>query len=122
MWIITPLTVWNLQQKPFVDREKEWLEIMKLNSGKGKEETYKEGSGVLVEHLQSAYPSFTFPYCFTMNIFPWILAESLILFTFPWKGKILDLFAGGYVRHIVAGLMGCVYHGCEIRRSKQTST
>lgn len=49
------------------------------------------------------------------SIFDPVLCELAYLWFSPPDGVVLDPFAGGSVRGIVAGMMGREYYGCELR-------
>lgn len=55
------------------------------------------------------------------SIFDPSLCEVLYYWFCPPKGKILDPFAGGSVRGIVAAYLGYTYHGIDIRREQVES-
>lgn len=49
------------------------------------------------------------------SIFDPVLCELVYLWWCPEGGQIVDPFAGGSVRGIVAGSLGCKYWGCDLR-------
>ncbi len=58
-------------------------------------------------------------YTATHSVFPAPLMEMIVLrYGGPVGGKILDAFAGGAVRGVVAAAMGHQYHGVEIRQEQ----
>ena len=52
------------------------------------------------------------------SVFDPVVAELAYLWFCPSKGKVLDPFAGGSVRGIVAGKMGLTYQGVELREEQ----
>jgi DNA modification methylase len=54
------------------------------------------------------------------SIFDPVLCESMYRWFSPAGGQIVDPFAGGSVRGIVAGAMGRDYWGCDLRREQVT--
>ena len=52
------------------------------------------------------------------SIFDPVLCEALYLWFCPPEGRVLDPFAGGSVRGIVAGRLGLEYVGIELRRGQ----
>jgi hypothetical protein len=58
-------------------------------------------------------------YTGTNSVFPAPLVEWILLrYGGPQGGKVLDAFAGGPPRAVIASLMGYQYHGVEIRQSQ----
>ncbi|HXR84316.1 MAG TPA: hypothetical protein VN722_08410 [Hanamia sp.] len=52
------------------------------------------------------------------SVFDPVLTEICYRWFCPEKGTILDPFAGGSVRGIVAGILGCPYYGIDLREDQ----
>lgn len=55
------------------------------------------------------------------SIFDPVLCECLYRWFCPEGGQVIDPFAGGSVRGIIAGMLGRKYWGCELRREQVES-
>lgn len=104
-WWLTTTTIWNTDEL-IRRRVRDWK---RLTGETGHTGTRNE---VFRADHDSVYTS-------THSVFPAPLVEWIILrYGGPTGGKILDAFAGGPPRAMVASIMGMVYHGVEIRQEQ----
>lgn len=105
-FLAPPFSVLDTRQGYWQDRKKQWVNIG-INSELGRED------GLLGEGLSKMGKIST-----NTSIFDPVLCELMYgWFNIP-NGSILDPFAGGSVRGIVAGVTGHQYTGCELRKEQ----
>ncbi len=104
-----PFSVLNAREGWWQDRKREWLGLgIKSEVGRGAAcnadiKTFKgKSSGSKVVNDQT-------------SIFDPVLCELSYSWFCPTGGQILDPFAGGSVRGVVAGRLGFNYLGCDLR-------
>lgn len=97
-FIYPPFTVLNAHGGEWRRRKNAWLRLG-IKSGAGR------GEGLLSEG--GAYGSAT-------SIFDPVLAELIYTWWCPIGGAVLDPFAGGSVRGVVAASLGLHYWGCDL--------
>ena len=108
-FVVPPFSVLDARQGYWRDRKRAWLD-MGLRSG--------EGRGKVQDHLASAYKAQTgkeAPTWVTTSVFDPVLCEIAIRWFSPPGGEVLDPFAGGAVRGVVAAALGRPYTGVDIR-------
>ncbi|WP_299373127.1 hypothetical protein [uncultured Kiloniella sp.] len=115
-----PFSVMDARAGWWQSRKKEWIEIG-LRSEEGRKPTipslesiYKIKAG---QAKQSVHGD-TMPSWATTSIFDPVLCEILYRWFCPKGGHILDPFAGGSVRGIVASKLGHRYTGFDIRQEQ----
>lgn len=105
-FLAPPFSVLDTRQGYWQDRKKQWLSIG-MQSELGRED------GLLGDGLSKMGKIST-----NTSIFDPVLCELMYgWFNIP-NGSILDPFAGGSVRGIVAGITGNSYTGCELRKEQ----
>lgn len=136
-FIIPPFSVLDTKLGNWQDRKRAWLELgIKSDDGREKEITFsrsaqpprvyearnaiREKTGVdpSWEELQKYCLQHGIPFMDGTSIFDPVLCEL----TYRWfnipEGKILDPFAGGSVRGIVAAKLGMPYRGVDLRKEQ----
>lgn len=119
-----PFTVLNAREGEWQERKRAWI-ALGIRSELGREATY-EGCLRLAriqygkrfngyEELQSTAP------WIASSIFDPVLCELMYRWFCPAGGQIVDPFAGGSVRGIVAGVLGHRYHGIDLRQEQITA-
>lgn len=106
-----PFSVLNAQKGEWQKKKKQWLSLgIDQNAGRdvalfNKEINNRRGFGK----------------CYNQSVFDPYLSEVLYRWFCPQNGKILDPFAGGSVRGIVANSIGYKYTGIDIRLQQITA-
>ena len=107
--LIPPFSVWNTRDGHWQDRKRRWLSLgIKSEEGRADALTYNipmylsDGSKGAKIRAQT-------------SIFDPVLTELVYSWWCPPGGVIIDPFAGGSVRGVVASVMGYRYWGCELR-------
>jgi DNA modification methylase len=98
--MIKPFSILDTRTKEWQDRKKWWINTYKIQSELGREQTISKSKFWDTEE--------------TVSIFDATLCETMYDWFCPKGGKILDPFAGGSVRGIVAEEMGFKYTGIDI--------
>lgn len=102
-FIFPPFSVWNTRDGFWQDRKRRWIKLG-IESEKGRE-------GVKTYHVsQLTYKKG----CTDTSIFDPVCCELCYSWFCPEGGTIVDPFAGGSVRGIVASVMGYKYWGCDL--------
>ncbi len=130
-----PLSVLNAREGVWQERKRAWLALgIKSEVGRGESILYGDSAGVTEPGL-NAYRNAKKPDALLFktasqarldeiqgnkgrsgtSIFDPVLTELLYRWFSPHGGSILDPFAGGSVRGIVAGALGRAYTGIELR-------
>jgi DNA modification methylase len=104
-WFATTTTVWRVDEL-IRRRVRDWRRLTGETGHSGaRDETFRG------DH-ESVYTG-------THSVFPAPLVEWILLrYGGPPGGRVLDAFAGGPPRALVAALMGFEYHGFEIRKEQ----
>jgi DNA modification methylase len=136
---VSPFTILDTRRGQWQERKKAWINLgLKSEVGRGagddktqhglllanssqpiavykKKNEYEEeiGHKVSWDEFYAKYPDAAVQS--GTSIFDPVLCELLYLWFSPPGGKVLDPFAGGSVRGIVAGRLGRVYHGIDLR-------
>lgn len=114
-WVIPPTSVHNTMLGRWQDRKRAWL-AHGIQSELGREGDLVYGSRA---GLKAKYDGKGEDEGLSgTSIFDPVLCEISYLWYCPTGGHILDPFAGGSVRGIVAGLMGYSYTGIELREEQ----
>jgi len=110
-FIVPPFSVLDARQGYWQDRKKAWIAL-------GIESEL--GRGEVQNSLQSAWEVKTgkrgedADAWATTSIFDPVLCELAYRWFTPTNGRVLDPFAGGSVRGIVAAMLGCQYTGIDL--------
>ena len=99
--MIKPFSILDSRTKEWQDRKRWWTSIYKIQSELGRENTISKSKFWDIEESN-------------VSIFDATLCEKMYEWFIPKNGKILDPFAGGSVRGIVATEMGFEYTGIDL--------
>lgn len=102
-FIVPPFTVLDTRTTAWLRRKRAWESLLD-GSEQGRGENLLGFSGSKVMPSRNGYTS----------IFDPVLCELMYRWFGKKKGKVLDPFAGGSVRGVVAGAMGMEYHGNDL--------
>jgi DNA modification methylase len=97
--MIKPFSILDTRTKEWQDRKRYWIQSYGIQSELGREDT--ESRSRFWEDN-------------TVSIFDATLCEKMYEWFCPKEGRILDPFAGGSVRGIVATEMGFIYNGIDL--------
>jgi hypothetical protein len=114
-FLAPPFTVLDARQGYWQERKRAWLALgleppLPIIGGvrqTGKNSAMNRLSGRLARDHDEDTPM--------TSIFDPVLCELAVRWFCPPKGRVLDPFAGGAVRGVVAGLLGRSYHGIDLR-------
>jgi DNA modification methylase len=99
--MIKPFSILDTRTKEWQDRKRWWTNTYKIKSELGREGTISKSKFWDIEETN-------------VSIFDATLCEYMYKWFTPKEGKILDPFAGGSVRGIVATEMGFQYNGIDL--------
>ena len=99
--MIKPFSILDSRAKEWQDRKRWWTNTYKIQSELGRENTISKSKFWDIEENN-------------VSIFDATLCEKMYEWFIPKNGKILDPFAGGSVRGIVATEMGFEYTGIDL--------
>ena len=105
---IPPFSVFNAREGWWQDRKRAWLSLG-LKSDEGREKDLLKFSSACTETQPGS------------SIFDPVICEIAYRWFCPKGGVVLDPFAGGSVRGVVAATLGLEYHGVDLR-SEQVSS
>lgn len=110
---IPPFSVLNTSDKFWMSRKRRWLDLgIKSELGRGAK-TYNTTEWVKEKGINENASNFT-----GTSIFDPVLCELMYSWFCPIHGQIIDPFAGGSVRGIVASLLDYTYWGCDLSRKQ----
>jgi hypothetical protein len=104
-FVVPPFSTLDARQGYWQDRRRAWL-ALGIRSELGREDT---------RGLYETMPSWLRKDFGKVSIFDPVLTEAAYSWWCPPGGQVLDPFAGGSVRGIVAAVLGLEYWGCELR-------
>jgi len=108
-----PFSVLSAREGWWQERKRAWLALnIKGEIGREGVKTYQIGNKSAWEAGNAAPEGLSDP---GLSIFDPVLCELCYLWFCPPGGQILDPFAGGSVRGIVAHMLGFRYWGCDLR-------
>jgi len=114
-----PFSVLDTKGGPWKSRKREWKKLgIKSHLGRDSECNVKTMSGLSPEEYQKKYGRKPMT---GVSIFDPALCELIYGWYCPEGGSILDPFAGGSVRGIVANYLGYKYTGIDIRKEQVES-
>ncbi|HAF1790678.1 TPA: chromosome partitioning protein ParB [Salmonella enterica] len=133
-FLAPPFSVLNAREGWWVERKRAWIDIG-LQSEIGRAEALlfnshtvppgmyddkarhekKTGRAVSWEEFFQAYPEKAQKQAPTTSVFDPVICELVYRWFSPSGGVVVDPFAGGSVRGVVAGVLGRYYHGCDLR-------
>src|SRR5210317_478961 len=103
--MISPFSVLDTRTKEWKNRKEHWITTYGIQSELGREDT--ESKTIFWDNPSS-----------NVSIFDPVLCEVMYDWFSPKGGKVLDPFAGGSVRGIVAEEMGRKYTGIDLSESQ----
>jgi DNA modification methylase len=106
--MIKPFSILDSRAKEWQDRKRWWTNTYKIQSELGRENTISKSKFWDIEESN-------------VSIFDATLCEKMYEWFIPKNGKILDPFAGGSVRGIVATEMGFEYTGIDLSKEQITA-
>lgn len=112
-FLIPPFSTLNSREGWWQNRKRSWISLG-INSGLGRNSGFQKGMNNLIKKLAGNS-------AMTENddsIFDPVLCELLYSWFSSKGGQILDPFAGGSVRGIVAGKLGRKYLGVDLRQEQ----
>jgi hypothetical protein len=109
-FIIPPLSVFRVASGYWQDRKKAWLSLG-IQSEKGRDDGMLKNMAMLAKKASGS----TLP---SESIFDPVLCEIMYRWFCPPGGQILDPFAGGSVRGIIAGSLDYNYTGIDLRQEQ----
>lgn len=102
-FVVTPQSIFDTRQGVWIDRKRKWKELG-IASEVGREENLLLNKNIALQSIGGT------------SIFDPVLCEVCYTWFTPHKGsKIIDPFAGGSVRGIVAEQLGFEYTGIDLR-------
>ncbi len=99
LYMIKPFSILDTRSKEWQERKRWWINTYNIQSELGREDT--ESRARFWEDN-------------TVSIFDATLCEKMYEWFCPKEGRVLDPFAGGSVRGIVATEMGFIYNGIDL--------
>jgi DNA modification methylase len=102
--MIKPFSILDTRTKEWQDRKRWWIQTYNIKSELGREDTQSKSKFWDDED--------------TVSVFDATLCEKMYEWFVPNGGKVLDPFAGGSVRGIVATEMGFKYDGIDISQTQ----
>lgn len=112
-FLLPPFSVFNARSGWWQDRKRSWLN-MGIDSGVGRNSGMQKAMNSLLEKVDGASAATAD----NDSIFDPVLAELIYGWFSPKGGVVLDPFAGGSVRGIVAAKLGRAYVGGELRKEQ----
>lgn len=112
-FLLPPFSVFNARLGWWQDRKRSWLN-MGIDSGAGRNSGMQKAMNSLLEKVGGASAATAS----NDSIFDPVLAELIYGWFSPKGGVVLDPFAGGSVRGIVAARLGRAYVGGELRKEQ----
>ncbi|MBO4507125.1 MAG: hypothetical protein J5747_00635 [Spirochaetaceae bacterium] len=106
-FIVPPLSVFRASAGYWQERKKAWL-ALGIQSEKGRDDAMLAHMAALAEKAGGGKLA-------SESIFDPVLCEIMYRWFCPQNGRILDPFAGGSVRGLVAGRLGFKYTGIDLR-------
>jgi len=103
--MIKPFSILDTRTKEWQDRKRWWIRTHNIKSELGREDTQSKSKFWETNEI-------------SVSIFDATLCEKMYEWFVPKSGKILDPFAGGSVRGIVATELGFGYDGIDISQTQ----
>lgn len=137
-FLIPPFSVLNAREGWWQDRKRSWIALgLESEAGRDGNLTFSDSSQPpTVYAAKNAYAAavgrnVTWPEFYAANpdvrvqgstsIFDPVLCEIVYRWFSPSRGVVLDPFAGGSVRGVVAAMLGRQYIGCDLRGEQVTA-
>lgn len=108
-FVVPPMSILDAAQGYWQDRKRNWLSLgIQSELGRNTGLTYGKDAPAGSTSAKIQEPG-------TTSVFDPVLCELVYRWWSPEGGHVLDPFAGGSVRGIVAAMLGRTYHGVELR-------
>lgn len=108
---MVPFSILNAREGDWQNRKRAWLALgIKSEIGRGENLAFNTGLKMYENETGDGKAINE-----NTSVFDPVLTEALYRWFCPEEGQIIDPFAGGSVRGIVAGCLGRKYWGCELR-------
>lgn len=117
-FVVPPFTILDAKSGDWQDRKREWMAIgLKSEKGRG------DGQGAQLMKAMNGMAAYAFSADATedgsgTSVFDPVLCEVAYRWWSPQGGQVIDPFAGGSVRGIIAGALGRRYWGCDLREEQ----
>lgn len=112
---VPPFSILDTRQGDWIERRRAWVAMgLKSDDGRG-EVLFTSGGARDFDHYRHANGERETSAERTTSIFDPLLCELAYRWFCPTGGQVVDPFAGGSVRGIVAGALGRSYWGCDLR-------
>lgn len=108
-FIVPPFSIMDARGGEWQDRKREWKKVMDPHAGRS-EALMSKGWENLAKACSQTVDG--------TSVFDPVLTEILIHWFCPAAGSIIDPFAGGPVRGMVASMLGRRYTGVDLRREQ----
>lgn len=107
-FLFSPFTVLDAKQGEWLERKRAWLSLgIESEVGRGESLTFNTTN---IDHVSQEMAAMG-----GTSLFDPVLCELAYRWFCPPSGQIVDPFAGGSVRGIVAAQLGMHYWGCDLR-------
>ncbi len=106
-WGFNPFTIFDTKGGIWLDKKREWL-------AKGIQSELGRPDAKSYDHSWAERKGRAVPQGDGVSVFDPFLCEVIYRYYCPAGGKVLDPFAGGSVRGVVAGCLGLQYTGIEL--------
>lgn len=117
--LFAPFSVWNTREGFWQDRKRRWMSLgIESEVGRDGTLTFNIPLHGFTEGLSDLTHTMAARNGYQTSIFDPVVAELCPTWWCPPGGIIVDPFAGGSVRGIVASVLGFRYWGCELRREQ----
>jgi 16S rRNA G966 N2-methylase RsmD len=117
-YIIPPFSIFDTRQGYWQDRKRKWIEYIG-DSGKGRDDNLLGEGLKLLAQRSSQGKSYKSGVGLTgTSVFDPVLTEICYSWFCPKGGAILDCFAGGSVRGLIASIKGYSYEGVDLSKKQ----
>lgn len=110
-YVIPPFSIFDTKQGYWQNRKKEWVQYFGGTGGEGRDET-------LIGTSLNNLADITNRGITGTSVFDPVLTEVIYTWYADKGGLIIDPFAGGYTRGIVASALGYKYVGTDVRKEQ----
>lgn len=113
-YIEPPFSVFDARSGDWQERKRAWISLgIKSEVGRDSDLTYR-GTAAFFDHYRVAEGARVSSAVQGTSVFDPVLCELVLRWFCPAGGQVIDPFAGGSVRGIVAGALGRPYWGCDL--------
>ena len=112
---ISPFSILDTRNRTWLRRKRAWL-ALGIEGEVSREKTLR--TSTVMEGKRSEYSGGSIWQGDTASVFDPVLCECMYKWFSPELGQVIDPFAGGAVRGVVAGMMKRNYWGCDLRKEQ----